>query len=238
MIQIEGLSHWYAAHRALKDIDLNVQRGEIVAILGCNGAGKSTLMKILTTALLPSQGSVKVAGFDIFTHSFELKTQLGYLPETNPLYDDLTVHDSLFFAAKQRGLGGAKLRSAMDGIVSRCGLNAIMHKTVAQLSKGLRQRLGFAQAVIHEPAVLLLDEPSSGLDPLQIKQMRTMIREFGQNRTVLLSTHILQEVEALASRVLILHEGQLKLDKQRETLFGDLPPTLAGLQSIFEKHAS
>ncbi|MFA5624656.1 MAG: ABC transporter ATP-binding protein [Bradymonadales bacterium] len=234
MIEITKLSHHYGEQQALTNINLHIERGEIVALVGCNGAGKSTLMKILTTAILPSEGSVKIAGHDIFNENFALKSKIGYLPENNPLYDDMLVYDSLKTVAMQRALRSDALKSAMQRVVERCGLSEIMHKRVGELSKGLRQRLGFAQAVVHEPEVVLLDEPSSGLDPIQIEEMRQLIRELGSEKTVILSTHILQEVDALATRLIILHKGELRLDAKRETLYGDKQASPALLQSIFE----
>ena len=197
----------YGSVVALRNATFAVQRGEVVGLLGPNGAGKSTTMKILTTYLYPTSGSAVVGDKDVLASPLEVRQLIGYLPETLPLYPNADVHTYLQFVGKARGLQGALLRERTDWVVQRCGLAPMYRKLIRELSKGYRQRVGLAQALIHDPQVIMLDEPTSGLDPHQILEIRHLIRRLARDKTVLLSTHILQEVEAVADRIVIINNG-------------------------------
>ena len=203
---------------ALNDVSFEVGQGEIVALLGPNGAGKSTTMKILTTYLHPTAGTAKINEFDVLTNPIEARAQIGYLPETLPLYMDMEVRSYLKFVGKARGLRGAKLNERMDLVVEETGLQPMFRKLVRDLSKGYKQRTALAQALIHDPSVVILDEPTSGLDPHQIVEIRQLVRNLAKGKTVLLSTHILQEVEASADRVVIISQGKIVGDGTVEQL--------------------
>jgi ABC-2 type transport system ATP-binding protein len=209
-IRAENLSKLYGDFAALHSVSFAVRQGTVCAFLGPNGAGKSTTMKILTGYLSPTSGSARVLGFDPTDpeQRITLAGRLGYLPENGPLYADMTPRETFEFLAKVRGLGPATA-SAIERVVAQCAINNVMSMPVAKLSKGFRQRVGMAQALLHDPEVLIFDEPTSGLDPLQIREVRTLIRELGKTKTILLSTHILQEVEAVASEVVMIGEGRL-----------------------------
>ena len=207
MITVRDLSMRYGSVVALRNATFAVQRGEVVGLLGPNGAGKSTTMKILTTYLYPTSGSAVVGEKDVLTSPLEVRQLIGYLPETLPLYPNADVHTYLQFVGKARGLQGAVLRERTDWVVQRCGLAPMYRKLIRELSKGYRQRVGLAQALIHDPQVIMLDEPTSGLDPHQILEIRHLIRRLARDKTVLLSTHILQEVEAVADRIVIINNG-------------------------------
>lgn len=209
MIKAEGLSMRYGPVTALDEVSFEVSTGEIVALLGPNGAGKSTTMKILTTYLHPTAGRAEVNGVDVLQHPLEARRHIGYLPETLPLYMDMEVRSYLSFVGKARGLSGAKLRDRMNLVVEECGLQRMYRKVVRELSKGFKQRTALAQALIHDPDVIILDEPTSGLDPHQILEIRHLIKTLASGKTVLLSTHILQEVQASADRVVIINRGKL-----------------------------
>ena len=211
-IQIDHLTKIYGAQKAVDGISFTVNEGEIVGFLGPNGAGKSTTMKIATGFLPPSSGKVTVAGFDVQTHPMEVKKNIGYLPELNPLYADMYVHEYLIFSGGLYGMGGTKLRTRVGEMIALCGLTLEQNKKIESLSKGYRQRVGLAQALIHDPKVLILDEPTSGLDPNQILEIRKVIREVSRNKTVIFSTHILQEVQALCDRVVVINRGKLVAD--------------------------
>lgn len=212
MIQAEGLCKLYGSFPALSDVSFSVPRGQVAAFLGPNGAGKTTAMRILTGFLAPTSGTARVAGFDVRGHRLEAAQRLGYLPENGPLYLDMTPRSLLRFFGEARGMNPAKLAERMEAVTGICGLRAVLEKPIYKLSKGYRQRCGMAQALLHEPDVLILDEPTSGLDPNQIRDVRRTIRELGQSKTVLLSTHILQEVEAVADRVIFIHAGRIVFD--------------------------
>ncbi len=212
MIEADGLSKYYGDFIAIKDVSFRIPRGEIVAFLGPNGAGKSTTMKILTGYLAPSEGRALIAGHDMATDRLAGAERLGYLPENGPLYPDMTPRSLLEFFADARGLSGSRKRERIEAVVRQCELGSVIGKAIGKLSKGYRQRVGMAQVLLHEPDVLILDEPTSGLDPNQIREMRETIRRLGQQKTILLSTHILQEVEALADRVILIAEGRLRFD--------------------------
>jgi gliding motility-associated transport system ATP-binding protein len=196
MIEVAGLTKDYGPHRAVDQVSFNVRRGEVLGFLGPNGAGKSTTMKMLTCFLAPTAGRAKVAGHDVFDESIEVRRRIGYLPEDTPIYRDMTVVEYLRFAAEMRGMEPAKIDSRIKEIGQRCGLAGVAGKLVGELSKGFRQRVGLAQAMLHDPDILILDEPTSGLDPNQIVEIRSLIKEIGQEKTVILSTHILPEVQA------------------------------------------
>jgi ABC-2 type transport system ATP-binding protein len=207
-ISAEGIAKIYGDFVALHDLSFSVERGRVVAFLGPNGAGKSTTMKILTGYLAPTRGQVRILGLDPTDQGQrrELARRLGYLPEAGPLYPDMTPHEMLTFCGEIRGLDG--LEAAISRVVGQCKLQSVLHKPIRKLSKGFRQRVGMAQALLADPEVLILDEPTSGLDPLQIREVRNLIRELGKTKTILLSTHILQEVEAVADEVIMVADGR------------------------------
>jgi len=209
MIKAEGLTMHYGPVVALNNVSFEVQDGEIVALLGPNGAGKSTTMKILTTYLHPTAGQAQVAGHDILENPLEARSNIGYLPETLPLYMDMEVKSYLKFVGQARGLSGSHLKERTDLVLEECALTPMYRKVIRDLSKGYKQRTGLAQALIHDPSVIILDEPTSGLDPHQILEIRELIKNLASGRTVLLSTHIMQEVEASADRVIIISRGEL-----------------------------
>jgi len=218
MIQVENLTKDYGPARAVDKVTFNVRKGEVLGFLGPNGAGKSTTMKMLTCFLSPTAGTAKVAGFDVFSDSLEVRRRIGYLPEDTPIYRDMTVLEYLQFAAEMRGMDPKTSRGRIKEIGGRCGLSDVAGKLVGELSKGYRQRLGLAQAMLHDPDILILDEPTSGLDPNQIVEIRSLIKEIGKERTVILSTHILPEVQATCSRILIISGGKLVADGTPEAL--------------------
>ena len=212
MIEAAGLSKYYGEFAAIKNVTFQVHQGEVVAFLGPNGAGKSTTMKLLTGYLAPSAGVARIAGHDMSTDRLAGSARLGYLPENGPLYADMTPRSLLSFFADARGLSSAHKRERIDAVVELCALGSVIGKPIGKLSRGYRQRVGMAQVLLHEPDVLILDEPTAGLDPNQIHEVRETIRKLGQSKTILLSTHILQEVEAMAGRVLFINEGRLVFD--------------------------
>jgi ABC-2 type transport system ATP-binding protein len=212
MIQVENLTKDYGPTRAVDRVTFNVRKGEVLGFLGPNGAGKSTTMKILTCYLAPTGGTAKVAGFDVFDHSLEVRKRIGYLPEDTPIYRDMTVLEFLRFAGEVRGMEPNLRERRIKEIGARCGLGDAAGKLVGELSKGFRQRVGLAQAMLHDPDIVILDEPTSGLDPNQIVEIRSLIKEIGQEKTVILSTHILPEVQATCSRVVIISGGKLVAD--------------------------
>ncbi len=212
MIKVENLTKEYGTNRAVDQVSFRVHRGEVLGFLGPNGAGKSTTMKILTCFLAPTAGSAAVAGFDVFDQSLDVRRHVGYLPEDTPLYRDMTVLEHLEFSAHMHGMAGDKVQGRIKEIGGRCGLSEVAGKLVGELSKGYRQRVGLAQAMLHDPDILILDEPTSGLDPNQIAEIRALIKEVGKEKTVILSTHILPEVQATCSRMLIISGGKLVAD--------------------------
>ena len=211
-IRVQNLTKLYNQQRAVNQISLTVQPGEIVGFLGPNGAGKSTTMKIATGYLAPTEGTVEVNGFDVQAQPMDVRRSVGYLPEHNPLYLDLYVKEYLRFAGSLHGLRGSELSRRITQIVELVGLGHEQHKRISQLSKGYRQRVGLAQAMLHNPPVLILDEPTTGLDPNQLVEIRQVIRDAGRDKTVLFSTHIMQEVEAVCDRVIIINRGQIVAD--------------------------
>jgi ABC-2 type transport system ATP-binding protein len=212
MIEAHQLSKFYGVFAAAREVSFTVHESEVVAFLGPNGAGKSTTMKMLTGYLAPSEGWAKIAGHDMATDRLEGSKRLGYLPENGPLYPDMTPHSSLNFFADIRGMSPARRKERMAAVIELCDLSSVIHKPIGKLSKGFRQRVGMAQALLHEPDVLILDEPTGGLDPNQIREVRNTIRRLGEEKTILLSTHILQEVEAMADRVVMINEGRMIYD--------------------------
>mgnify|MGYP002624355257 CR=1 FL=1 len=212
MIEAERLSKFYGIFAACREVSFQVRKGEVVAFLGPNGAGKSTTMKLLTGYLAPSEGRARIAGHDMSDDRLAAAQRLGYLPENGPLYPDMTPHGVPAFFGSARGMNAARRRDRIDAVVELCDLGSVLYKPISKLSKGYRQRVGMAQALLHEPDVLILDEPTAGLDPNQIHEVRETLRKLGQEKTILLSTHILQEVEAMASRVILINEGRLVYD--------------------------
>lgn len=224
MIEAVGLSKFYGGFAAIRDVSFRIQQGEVVAFLGPNGAGKSTTMKLLTGYLAPSSGVAKIAGHDMAVDRLAASTRLGYLPENGPLYGDMTPRTLLSFFADARGLTGNKKRQRIEAVVELCALGSVIGKPISKLSRGYRQRVGMAHVLLHEPDVLILDEPTAGLDPNQIHEVRETIRKLGENKTILLSTHILQEVEAMTNRILFIDEGRLIYDGSVSDLTKDGRP--------------
>jgi ABC-2 type transport system ATP-binding protein len=218
MIDARDLTKHYGAVTALKNATFQVNRGEVVGFLGPNGAGKTTTMKILTCFIAPSSGTARVGGADIFDDPIAVREAIGYLPENTPLYTEMLVLEYLEFVGKMRGLSGSGLQTRLRKVVEETSLGEVIGKSIGELSKGFRQRVGLAQALIHEPPVLILDEPMSGLDPNQAAEIRELIREIGRERTVILSTHNLAEVQVTCGRVLIISQGQLVADDTPEEL--------------------
>ncbi len=217
-ITVENLTKTYGAQKAVDNISFEVKTGEILGFLGPNGAGKTTTMKIITCFMAPSSGDVKVGNISIYEDQDAIKQKIGYLPESNPLYLDMPVLEYLEFAALIQKVPKEKINKRIAEMVYVTGLNAEKHKKIGELSKGYRQRVGLAQALIHDPEILILDEPTTGLDPNQIVEIRNLIREIGREKTVILSTHILPEVEEIADRILILNQGKIVADGTAETL--------------------
>jgi ABC-2 type transport system ATP-binding protein len=222
MIEAVGLSKYYGDFAATDDVTFSIPQGQVVAFLGPNGAGKSTTMKLLTGYLSPTRGVARIAGHDMSTDRLGGAARLGYLPENGPLYPDMTPRSLLEFFADARGITGDRKRQRIAAVVELCSLGSVIGKAIGKLSKGFRQRVGMAQVLLHEPDVLIMDEPTAGLDPNQIRDVRETIRRLGENKTILLSTHILQEVHAIASRVLFINEGRLVFDGPVNELGTDL----------------
>ncbi len=218
MIEVRDLARTYGSFHALAGVSFTINSGEIVGFLGPNGAGKTTTMKILTGFLSPTGGGAKVAGFDVVSQSLEVRRRIGYLPESAPIYAEMRVMDYLDFIGRVRGMAQAERVTAIERTAAECDITDRLHQPVGTLSKGYRQRVGLAQALLHQPPILILDEPTSGLDPNQILAIRNLIRRIGRSRTVILSTHILQEVQATCDRVLILNRGQIVADAPTEQI--------------------
>jgi len=220
MIQVEGLTKYYGDTLALDNLSFQVAEGEILGFLGPNGAGKTTTMRMLTGYMPPSEGTATVAGYDIFHDSFQVRRRVGYMPETVPLYREMSVHDYLGFMASIRGV--QEREKAIDRVLDACGIGDVKTKLIGHLSKGYRQRVGLAQALVHDPEVLILDEPTIGLDPRQILAVRELIKSLGGERTIILSTHILPEVSQVCQRVLILNRGRVVAEDTPEHLTASL----------------
>jgi ABC-2 type transport system ATP-binding protein len=218
MIKVKDLTKNYGDLKAVDDISFVVQTGDIVGFLGPNAAGKTTTMRIITCFMPPTSGTVEVDDLNIFDNSLEIRKKIGYLPENSPLYWEMNVIEYLQFIMGLRGLDGRGSNKRLKRIIDICGLGSVIHKDIGELSKGYRQRVGLAQAMIHDPEILILDEPTIGLDPNQIVEIRNLIKELGKEKTVILSTHILPEVEATCGRVLIIHEGKIVADGTAEEL--------------------
>ncbi|HKK15060.1 MAG TPA: ATP-binding cassette domain-containing protein [Gammaproteobacteria bacterium] len=243
LIAVNHLVRYYGEYCAVNDVSFTINRGEVLGFLGPNGAGKSTTMKIISGVLPPHAGSVAIAGIDMLAQPRAAKQHIGFLPEQPPLYGDLTVDEYLRYAARLRGISKAGLPSALESSKKRCGLEDTGHRLIRNLSKGYQQRVGIAQAIIHSPQVVILDEPTIGLDPIQIREIRDLIKELGEDHSVILSTHILPEVQTVCNRVLIINEGKLVMDRQLDSLgtekqAGSLcvtfknPPSVETLQGI------
>ena len=225
MIQASGLTHYYGPHPAIQDVSFNVKKGEILGFLGPNGAGKTTTMRIITGFMPPTRGKVTLGGYDVVEKSLETRRRIGYLPETVPLYTDMNVTSYLRYMGTLRGMSPKTIGRRTDEVVDLCRLGDYRKTIIGKLSKGFRQRVGIAQAIIHEPEVLVLDEPTIGIDPIQVVETRRVIEDLGKSQTVVLSSHILPEVSMLCQRVLIIHEGKIVAE--------DTPKNLAeGLQSV------
>jgi gliding motility-associated transport system ATP-binding protein len=222
MIKVEQLTKKYAGVRGIDQISFEVGKGEIVGFLGPNGAGKTTTMRILASYMPASSGRAWIAGFDVFSQSLSARRHLGYLPENVPLYHDMRVNEYLRYRGALKGLSGRRLKSRLGTIKELCGLSEVGRKKIGGLSKGFRQRVGLAEAMIHEPDLLILDEPTIGLDPNQIRQVRELIKSLGERHTILLSTHILSEVEATCSRVIIINRGHIEASDTPENLVNQL----------------
>jgi ABC-2 type transport system ATP-binding protein len=243
MIQLDRLTKSYGSVEALKDVSLTITTGEIIGLLGPNGAGKTTAMKVITCFMPPTSGSVTVDGLDVETDSLAVRKKIGYLPEHNPLYHDMSVDEYLAWCAQLHQIAKPDRAAAIDRAVLRCGLSSHRHRHIGHLSKGFRQRVGLAQAILHDPEVLVLDEPTTGLDPNQIIEIRQLIKELGKEKTVILSTHIMQEVQAVCSRVLIINDGSIVADDTASNLLDrsgnaryDLvlePGDTAAIQDVF-----
>ena len=218
MIEVKNLTKYYGTKMALDDISFSAHEGEVLGFLGPNGAGKSTTMKIITCYLSATEGSVTVDGFDVFNDSLEVRKRIGYLPEHPPLYLDMTVKNYLEFAAKIKGVSRKHTRESVDTVVEKCGLKRYYKTYCNSLSKGFRQRVGIAQAMVHEPKILILDEPTIGLDPIQIIEIRNLIKSFGGDHTVILSTHILPEVDVTCDRILIINDGKVVAEDSTSNL--------------------
>lgn len=228
MIHVERLTKYYGDYAAVRDISFDVREGQVVGFLGPNGAGKSTTMRILAGYQSASSGVATIAGLDVFWDSIEVRRRIGYMPESCPLYGEMRVEEYLRFRGGLKGLSGSRRRSRLDYVLNRCWLKDVRKQLIGTLSKGYRQRVGLADALIAEPQVLILDEPTAGLDPAQIRETRALIRELGQEHTVILSTHILSEVEKTCDHVIIIAKGQVALDR---SLGGD--ESAAQLEELF-----
>lgn len=221
MIDIKNISMHYGSTVAVDDVSFSVKEGEILGLLGPNGAGKTTLMRVLTTFLCPSQGTADIGGYDILEQPIKVRELVGYLPENVPLYMDRRVDEYLAFVGNARGIDGKALQNRFKWIKKECGIAEVWKHGISEISKGYRQRVGLAQALIHDPQVLILDEPTSGLDPLQIIGIRNLIKQLSQQKTIIFSTHILQEVEAIADRIVIINEGKIVSQGTKEELAKD-----------------
>ena len=218
MIKIDKLTKYYGSFGAVKAISFEINDGEIVGFLGANGAGKSTTLKVMTGYLSPTFGNVHVNDLNIIDHPIEIQKKIGYLPELNPLYGDMIVYDILKFTASMRGINNLNFNDALDRVVSDCTLNSVVHKKVSECSKGFKQRIGLACAMIHDPEILILDEPVSGLDPNQIIEIRELIKRIGKEKIVMMSSHILQEIQATVDRIIIINEGTIVADGSPDKL--------------------
>jgi ABC-2 type transport system ATP-binding protein len=209
MIEVANLTKRYAGATAVRDVSFTVNRGETVGLLGKNGAGKSTILRILSSFMPATSGTVRVAGYDVFHEADEVRRRIGYMPENNPLHVEMRVREYLKFRARLKGLTAAQTRDRVDTVIQQCSLGDVHRRIIGHLSKGYKQRVGLADALVHEPDLIILDEPTIGLDPNQIRSVRQLIKELGKKHTILLSTHILPEVEVTCSQIMILHKGRI-----------------------------
>ncbi len=218
LLSVHNLTHSFNEHKAINNINFNVHRGEVVALLGVNGAGKSTTLNIITGNLSPQEGNVSICAQDIIKQPKKAKRNLGYLPDTPPLYKELTVSEFLEFAARIHAVEKNQIKNSVADAIEICGLTSVNNKLIANLSKGFKQRVGIAQAIIHKPALVILDEPTVGLDPVQMQDIRSLLNELSKNHSVLLSTHLLSEAESTCNRVMIIDQGSLLLDQNLDKL--------------------
>lgn len=233
MVEVSRLTKYYGDFRAIQDVSFSVQRGEILGFLGPNGAGKTTTMRIITGFMPPTEGTVTLEGFDLFEEPHEVRRRIGYLPENPPLYNDMTVSSYLRFVGRLKGVPRRYISAALEAVLAKCSLTEVASRLVGHLSKGYRQRVGLAQALIHNPPVLILDEPTIGLDPKQIIEIRGLIRELSEDRTVILSTHILPEVSQTCDKVVIINEGRVVVEKNLQELTQQHP-----LEEVFMRYIS
>ncbi|MBS0265272.1 MAG: ATP-binding cassette domain-containing protein [Planctomycetes bacterium] len=220
MIEAKGLCKYYGPFAAIDRVSFKIPRGQVVAFLGPNGAGKSTTMKILTGFMAATSGTATIGGYDVYEQRIEAAQLIGYLPENGPLYVEMTPGSLLRYMGAARGLSGGDLSARLDFVAEKCSLKSVWGKAISKLSRGFRQRVGMAQALLHDPEVLILDEPTSGLDPNQVHEVRELIRSLGQKKTIMLSTHILQEVRAVASRAILVNNGKVVFDDSVEKMEG------------------
>jgi len=235
MIEVEGLTKYYGDFPALDNVSFSVDDGQILAFLGPNGAGKSTTMKILTGYISATRGTARIGGVDVASNSLAVRRNIGYLPETTPLYYDMQVDEFLKFNARLRGIERSLRPGRLGWVADICGLASFWKRPIGVLSRGQKQRVGFAQAIMHDPDVLILDEPTAGLDPNQIVEVRKLIKEFSKRKTIVLSTHILQEVEAMCDRIVVIHEGKIIADTTADQLrgkYGDLESAFHALTAV------
>tara|TARA_Y100001933_G_scaffold259197_1_gene308542 strand:+ start:80 stop:1024 length:945 start_codon:yes stop_codon:yes gene_type:complete len=209
MIKVKGLSKNYGSVEAVKSISFDLNDGEVIGFLGANGAGKTTTLKMITGYMVPTKGTISINGLDITNDTHEIQKQIGYLPELNPLYAEMRVYDYLEFLASIRDIKGSKFKDALSRVVEQCGLRGVVHKNISDCSKGYKQRIGLAAAMIHDPKILILDEPVTGLDPNQIIEIRSLIKSLGKEKLVFMSSHILQEIQATVDRIIIINKGEI-----------------------------
>jgi ABC-2 type transport system ATP-binding protein len=233
MVEVRGLTKYYGEFRAIQDVSFTAERGEILGLLGPNGSGKTTTMRIVTGFMPATEGTAVVEGFDVSTEAQEARRRIGYLPENPPLYHDMTVSSYLKFVGRIKGVKRSELAGALDRVLEKCFLTEVASRIVGRLSKGYRQRVGLAQALIHNPPVLILDEPTIGLDPRQIIEIRGLIKELAADRTVILSTHILPEVSQICGKVVIINEGTVVVEKNLKELAQS-----ASLEEVFLRYIS
>ncbi len=222
MVRIENLVKNYGEVKAVRSINFTANKGEILGFLGSNGAGKSTTLKMVSGYLVPTAGNVYINDLNILDNSLEIRQQIGYLPELNPLWGEMVVYDVLQFTARIYDIVGRKFDKALDRVIDQCGLNGILHKKISACSKGYKQRVGLAMAIIHDPRILILDEPVNGLDPNQIVEIRELIRNLGRDKTIIISSHILQEIQATADRIVVINQGQIVADGTNEELMASI----------------
>jgi len=243
LISVKNLSKNYGSVKAVKSVSFDINTGEIVGFLGANGAGKSTTLKMITGFLTPTNGDIHVNGLNIKDNLLDIQKDIGYLPELNPLYTEMKVYDILEFTANIRGIFGSDFKNSLNNVSEQCGLKGVMHKLVSECSKGYKQRIGLACAMIHNPSILILDEPVTGLDPNQIIEIRELIKELGKQKLVLMSSHILQEIQATVDRIIIINDGNIVADGSNEQLLSEykgvstlkietLGSTIKGLNSM------